>query len=400
MTRWLTLVGIGEDGVDGLSSAARARIETAEILYGGARHLALAEGLGRAERRPWPSPFERGVAEVLALRGRPVCVLASGDPFFYGVGATLARQIPAEEMEVLPAPSSVSLAASRLGWPLQDVTTVSVHGRPLELLRPHLHPKRKLLVLTPDGSGPAAIAAYLVGLGFGDSRLTVLDALGGPAERVRSALARDFDLTDVAALNLVAIETGESSGLVIPFTPGLPDAAFTHDGQITKSEVRAVTLAALAPRHGERLWDIGAGSGSVAIEWMLADRSLSATAIEVDAARAARISGNAAALGVPGLEVVIGAAPDALAGLAAPDAVFVGGGGSAPGVLDAAMAALKPGGRLVANGVTLEMEAVLLAAYAEHGGALRRIAIDRAETLGTMTGWRPARPVVQWVWTK
>lgn len=400
MTRWLTVIGIGEDGIAGLSPAARTRIAAARVLYGGARHLALAEGIGTAERRTWPSPFERGVAEILALRGRPVCVLASGDPFLYGVGATLARAIPADEMEVLPAPSALSLAAARLGWPLQEVTVLSAHGRPIPLLRPHLHPHRRLLVLTPDETGPAAVAAYLTELGFGTAKVTVLEALGGPRERIRTTSAAGFDLADIAALNLVAIETGETTGLVLPFTPGLPDAAFDHDGQITKSEIRALTLAALAPRHGEHLWDIGAGSGSVGIEWMLADRSLTATALEADRARAARIAANAEALGVPGLTVVTGVAPGALAGLAPPDAVFIGGGGSASGVMDAAIQALKPGGRLVANAVTLEMDAVLLAHHRAYGGALRRIAIDRAEALGSMTGWQPARPVTQWIWHK
>ena len=281
------------------------------------------------EARAWPSPFEQGMDAVAGLRGRSVCVLASGDPFLHGVGATLAGRIDPSEMNVLPAPSAFSLAAARLGWPLQTVRTVSLHGKDPNLIRPELHPGARILALTSDGDGPATLARLLCELGFGQSRLTVLEALGGPAERIRTQAASAFSLSAVNPLNLIAIEVvAEPDARILPLGFGLLDDLFEHDGQITKREIRAMTLAALAPRRGELLWDVGAGSGSVAIEWMLADRSMRAVAIEADRERAARIARNAAACGVPGLLVVEGVAPPAFAGLDQPDAIFIGGGGS------------------------------------------------------------------------
>lgn len=398
---WLSIVGIGEDGLDGLGSAARAAIAEAEIVFGGARHLALAAPVITGTPQAWLSPFSASIEAVLAQRGRKVCVLASGDPFHFGVGATLVRHIDASQMVVYPHPSAFSLAAARLGWPLQDVVTLSLHGRPLDLLRPHLHAGARILALTSDEKGPAAIAALLTDAGFGISIVTVLEALGGPNETVRSQVAMGFALEGVDPLNICAISVVALPGArVLPLTPGLDDSLFEHDGQITKRHVRAMTLAALAPRRGELLWDIGAGSGSVAIEWMLADPSLKAIAIEADAERAARMARNAAQMGVPDLSIVIGTAPEALAGLEAPHAIFIGGGGSDPGVLDAAIAALRPGGRLVANAVTLELEALLLAAYASRGGSLTRIGVAQADAVGSMTAWRPAMPITQWVWSK
>lgn len=400
-TKWLSVVGIGESGADGLSAEAQRAIFEAEHVFGGARHLALAQPLIRGKARQWPAPFDSEMRDVRALAGRCVCVLASGDPFLFGVGATLARFVPASEMAAFPAPSAFSLAASRLGWPLQSVETVSLHGRPTDLIRPLLHPGRRILALTSDEHGPAAVAQLLTISGFGTSRITVLEALGGPEERIRQTAAEDFALMDIRPLNVVAIEVAADAGArILPLAPGRDDALFEHDGQISKREIRALTLSALAPRRGELLWDIGAGSGSISIEWMLADPSMRAIAIEADADRAARIGRNAAQFGVPGLKVVEGGAPDALRDLPAPDAVFVGGGGSEPGVMDAAVDVLRPGGRLVANAVTLEMEAVLLALQARHGGRLLRIALSRAEPVGSMQGWRPALPVTQWSWVK
>jgi precorrin-6Y C5,15-methyltransferase (decarboxylating) len=396
--RWLSILGIGEEGVEGLAPLARGLVGDAEVVFGGARHLVLAAGLIRGEARPWPSPFS--IAPVLAERGRRVVVLASGDPMLHGVGATLLRAVAREEALVVPAPSAFSLAAARMGWALEGVVTLSLHARPVEKLRPHLHPGARLLALTSDGGSPAAIAA-LLREGFGRSRITVLEALGGARERVRGMTAEGFDFPDVDPLNLVAIEVeAEPDARVLARAPGLPDAFFEHDGQITKREIRAVTLSALAPLRGALLWDVGAGAGSVAIEWMLADPSLRAIAVEARADRAARIRRNALALGVPGLTVVGGEAPAALAGLPAPDAVFLGGGANDPGVFDAALAALRPGGRFVANAVTLETEALLLARRAELGGELVRIAVTRAVAVAGMTGWRPAMPVTQWVWDK
>jgi precorrin-6Y C5,15-methyltransferase (decarboxylating) len=395
--RWLSIVGIGEDGPEGLSPVARRLIEQADVVFGGARHLALARDLIRGAARPWPSPFNRAVPEVLAHRGRQVCVLASGDPFCHGVGAVLARHVSPDETIVMPAPSAFSLAAARLGWALPEVTQLSLHARALDLIRPHLQPRARLLVLTSDGDGPGALAHLLVALGFGGSSLIVLEALGGPRERLRATTAVQLDPSRVDPLNVVAIEVvADRNARVLARAPGLPDRLYEHDGQLTKREVRAVTLSALAPCRGQLLWDIGAGAGSIAIEWMLADPSMHAIAIEARADHAARIARNAAAFGVPGLRVVEGAAPAALADLPRPDAIFVGGGVSDPGVLDGVLTALPPGARLVVNAVTLESEALLLAQHAAHGGELVRIAVSRAGPVGTMTGWRPALPVTQW----
>ena len=398
---WLSIVGIGEDGIAGLGTDARKLIAGASVVYGGRRHLEHAAGEIGGAAHQWPSPFGKAIDAVLALRGQPVCVLASGDPMFFGIGATLSRHVAAGEMRILPAPSAFSLAAARLGWPLQDTACVSLHGRPIALLRPHLQPGRKLLVLTSDADSPAAIAALISDLGFGVSPMSVLEALGGEKERVRETIAGEFGLTSIDPLNVLAIDVVGSAGArVLSLAPGLPDDWFENDGQITRRLVRAATLAALAPHHGELMWDIGAGSGSISIEWMLRDTSLHAIAVEADAARAARIRRNADAFGVPGLEIVEGAAPAALAGLPEPDAIFVGGGGSDAGVLDAAAGRLRPGGRLVANAVTLETEALLIARFDTHGGDLTRLAISQASPVGGMTGWRPAMPVTQWSWTK
>jgi precorrin-6B C5,15-methyltransferase / cobalt-precorrin-6B C5,C15-methyltransferase len=397
--RWLSIVGIGEDGIEGLTPIAQSLVQAAEMVFGGQRHLVLAAPLIRGVARPWRSPFERAVEEVLAQRGRQVCVLASGDPFVYGVGSVLLRHVDPRETVTVPALSTFSLAAARLGWALPDTTQLSLHGRALDLVRPHLQPGARVLALTSDGEGPAALARLLADTGFGTSRMTVLEALGGPRERLRATTAAGFDLGDVGPLNIVAIEVGASPGArVLARTSGLSDELFEHDGQITKREIRAMTLAALSPRRGELLWDVGAGAGSVAIEWMLADPSMRAIAIEARSDRAARIRRNAAAFGVPGLEVIEGVAPAAFAGLAQPDALFIGGG--AAGALDAAVAALRPGGRLVVNAVTVETEALLMACRATLGGELTRVAIARAEPMGGMQAWRPALPVTQWVWEK
>ncbi|MGB7079269.1 MAG: precorrin-6y C5,15-methyltransferase (decarboxylating) subunit CbiE [Xanthobacteraceae bacterium] len=400
LRRWLSIVGIGEDGIEGLSPVARGLIERADIVFGGRRHLGLAAPLIRGAARPWPTPFDSAAAEVIGHRGRQICVIASGDPFHYGVGAVLARHIEAREMIVVPAPSAFSLAAARLGWSLQRTVLLSLHGRMLDLIRPHLQPASDILALTSDGAAPAELAALLVEAGFGASQLTVLEALGGPRERIRVTTAARYGFGTTDALNVVAIEVTEApDARVLARTPGLADNLFEHDGQITKREVRAVTLSSLSPRRGELLWDIGAGSGSVAIEWLLADPAMRAIAIERRADRAARIRRNAAAFGVPGLEIVEGAAPAALSGLETPRAIFVGGGGD-PGTLDAAARALSHGGRLVVNAVTLETEALLLARHAAFGGELIRIAISRTVPVGEKTGWRTAMPVMQWIWTK
>ncbi len=399
--RWLSIVGIGEDGIEGLVPVARALVAGAAVVFGGKRHLALAAPLIRGATRLWPSPFDRAVDTVLAERGQPVCVLASGDPFMYGVGSLLARHVAAPERVTVPAPSAFSLAAARLGWALPETAQIALNGRALDLVRPHLQPGRRVLALTADGEAPRLLARLLEDSGFGDSRFIVMEALGGPRERIRQATAAAFDLAGICELNTVAIEIwAAADARIISRASGLPDHLFEHDGQLTKREIRAMTLSALAPRRGELLWDIGAGAGSVAVEWMLTDPMQRAIAIEARPNRAARIARNAAALGVPGLEIVTGTAPAALAGLRRPDAVFIGGGAADEGVLDQAIAALACGGRLVVNAVTLETEGLLLARRAVCGGELLRIALARADGLGNCTGWRPALPVTQWTWVK
>ena len=398
--RWLTILGIGEDGVTGLSPAARALLEAAALVVGGARHLALADSLIGGARLAWPSPIAAAIPAILARRPAAVVVLASGDPHSYGVGTLLAEHVAVAETRCLPAPSAFSLACARLGWALQDCATVSFCGRPVAALAPLLQPGGRVLALSADAATPATVAGYLAARGFGGSTLHVLEALGGPGERIRSAAAVDYR-GEAHPLNMLAIEVAASPGArVIPLNAGLADALFEHDGQITKSEIRAVTLAALAPRRGERLWDVGCGSGSVGIEWMLRHPANRAIGIEENPVRAERAARNAASLGVPGLRLVGGAAPGALAGLPRPDAVFVGGGAHAAGVLDAAWQALGPDGRLVANAITVESEAALLAARARLGGMLTRLAVERLDTVGRLHGYRPAMTVTQFVAVK
>ena len=392
---WLSLVGIGEDGRDGLSPAARRRLAQAGLVVGGARHLELAAPIS-APTLEWPSPIEDAIPRLLARRGEPTCVLASGDPFWFGVGALLRRHFAPEEMVCLPAPSAFSLAAARLGWSLQDCATISLHGRALAAIIPHLQPSAKILALSWDGATPAALARALVERGMGRSVLTVCEAMGGASERLRTCLAERFEMTDIAALNTIALEVvAERGARVLPLAAGLPDEYFEHDGQISKRETRALTLSALAPRRGELLWDIGAGSGSIAIEWMLADPANRAIAVEPKPERAARIGRNALTLGVPALLVVEGRAPEALQGLPPPQAIFVGGG-CAPGALEHYLATLPPGGRLVVNAVTLETQAELTAAYRRWGGDLTQAGFAHADPVGRFTGWRAAMPVVQW----
>ncbi len=400
MIPWLTLVGLGEDGLDGLSAAARRAIAEADLVVGGRRHLALV-GATPGAQLVWASPIEETYPAILAQRGSPVCVLASGDPFCYGIGSVLARFVPAAEMRCLPQPSAFSLLAARLGWALQDCLCLTLHGRPLERIIPHLRPGARLIALSWDGTTPGLLARLLSERGFGASRLTIGEALGGPRERMRTVGAAGFDLDGIDPLNTIAIEVAaDPSARIRPLTPGLPDDWFEHDGQITKARVRVVTLAALAPVPGALLWDVGAGSGSVGIEWMLAHPANRAIAIEQAPERAARIRRNALALGVPELAVVEDRAPACLGSLPAPDAIFVGGGVTAPALLDACRVALRAGGRLVANAVTIEGQGLLGAQLATHGGELSMISVAQADPVGRFHGWRPALPVAQWVWVK
>ncbi|MBL8708242.1 MAG: precorrin-6y C5,15-methyltransferase (decarboxylating) subunit CbiE [Rhodospirillaceae bacterium] len=394
MTAWLTLVGIGEDGMDGLGAAARAALKGASIVFGGARHLAMLPADFAAERRAWPTPFADAFDQVLALKGRPVCVLASGDPMLYGMGASLSRLVPAEEMHVLPAPSSFSLAAARLGWALQDVALLTIHGRPIEGLHPHLHPGSRLLILSHDGGSPAAVARMLVERGFGASHLIVLEHLGGAQERRLEGTAASWPAERGADLNIVAVACRAGpEARALSTLAGLPDDAYRHDGQLTKRDVRAVTLAHLAPCPGELLWDVGAGCGSIGIEWMRTHVSCRAIAIEADEGRQGLIVENSRQLGVPGLSLVKGAAPAALDGLEAPDAIFIGGGVTDEGVLDSCWAGLKVGGRLVANAVTVQSEMRLVAFRDRMGGDLVRISVSQAAPLGGFDAWRASLPV-------
>ncbi|MGO4683076.1 precorrin-6y C5,15-methyltransferase (decarboxylating) subunit CbiE [Hyphomicrobium sp. 2TAF46] len=399
--RWLSIIGIGEDGRKGLSPAASALIDGAALVVGGRRHLDLV-GDTPGEKMEWEKPLEATATTILARRGTPVVVLASGDPFWFGAGATLARSIPVEDMQVLPSSSSFSLAASRLGWPLQDVTTLGLNMKGLTpLIRRHLHHGRRILTLALNGETPREVARLLSEAGFEESTITVMEALGGPREQIRSVLAKNFDISAVDPLNIIAVDVvAGSSAKPIPFTAGLPDHYFENDGQLTKREIRAMTLSSLQPGAGQLLWDVGAGSGSIGIEWLLAHPANTAIGIERDAERAARAVRNSVALGVPHLDIRNGAAPEALTGLAQPDAIFIGCGTADGNVIEACWTALKPGGRIVVNAVTLESEHALLAAHQSRGGTLTRMSVERAEPVGKLMAWRPAMPVLQWVSAK
>jgi len=397
---WLAVVGIGEDGVAGLAPVGRALIETAEVLVGGVRHLGMVSQ-GDAERLVWERPLDRTIEAIAQRRGRNVTGLASGDPLWYGVGVTLARCFPPAEMTIVPQPSAFSLAAARLGWPVADCATITLHGRPLDTLRLHLAPGRRILALSEDGDTPRAVAQLLTGHGWGPSRLAVLAHLGGEREAVVEEEAQGWGERRVAALNTMAITCRSTPGVrALPLIAGLPDDAFEHDGQLTKREVRAATLAALAPLPGETLWDVGAGCGSIAIEWLRAGAGRSAVAIERVPNRAAVIARNANSLGVPELRVINGTAPEALDDLPVPEAIFAGGGIGEPGLLPLLWTRLRPGGRLVANVVTAQGEARLLDWQMSHGGVLTRIAVSRAEPVGPHHVWRSLAPVTQLAVTK
>jgi precorrin-6Y C5,15-methyltransferase (decarboxylating) len=390
---WLTIVGIGEDGPAGLCAASRDALDHAAHVFGAPRQLALLPAL-TATREEWPVPFAAGVERLLARRGRPTVMLASGDPFWFGAGGTVAALLARDEWVAYPARSTFALVAARLGWRLEETACLGLHAAPLGRLRPLLAPGERAIVLVRDGDAAAETARYLVAQGFGASAVTVLEALGGARERVRTTTAAAWDLDDVAHPVALAIAVN-GDGLVMSRASGLADEWFAHDGQLTKRPQRALALSALAPRAGELLWDIGAGAGSIAIEWLLAHPRTAAVAIERDLLRAARARANAEALGVDRLRLVEGAAPAALAELPLPDAVFVGGG-LCDALLDWLFDSLPAGTRLVAHAVTLESEALLAARHAEHGGHLLRVELAEAAALGTRRGWRASFPIVQW----
>lgn len=404
---WLTIVGVGEDGVAGLTSEARHVITQAEHVFGGRRHLSLAASCVQGKAHPWCSPLSDSLPELRACQGKPTVVLATGDPLYYGIATYLARYFDPAEIRVIPALSSITHACSRLGWAQQTVEVVSLHGRDESLLNAHWHDGARLLILTSDDRAPKRIVNQLCEKGFKDSQVTLLEALNGERERIRTVTASQFerltregiDPLNIVAVTLKASHVSSSSVL----SAGRSSEAFIHDGQITRGEVRALTLARLAPRYGDCLWDIGAGSGAVSIEWLRTHESLTAIALEQHATRYEHIHDNAKRFGVPHLQLVRGRAPEALTELSQrsrPNAIFIGGGGACAETLSFCLTHLKEGGRLVMNAVTLETEQMLASAYKTHGGTLTRIGIEHAEPLGDMNGWQPARTIMQWCWVK
>lgn len=394
--KWLTILGMGEDGLAGLSPRARALLDGAEIIVGSTRLFGLI-GETKAERHEWPQPFSAVIDRIKPLRGRRTVVLATGDPLNYGVARKLMEIVPFAEMEVVPHLSSFSLAAARMGWPLGDCDTITLHGRPAANLEAFIQPEARILALTADASTISEVARRLIARGYGLSELTVLENMGGPREsratfRADEALPRAF-----SDLNTLAIHCHAQPGAaLLSRVPGLPDDAYIHDGQLTKREVRAATLAALGPYPDALLWDVGAGSGSIAIEWMRAARGARAIAFESHAERLKMIGENADRLGTPRLTVIAGEAPASLKGQPRPDAVFIGGGMGDPGVFEESWAALKPQGRMVANVVTLEGELHLVDLQEKHGGELVRIEVSHLDRIGSLRALKPRMPVLQW----
>ncbi|WP_344236591.1 precorrin-6y C5,15-methyltransferase (decarboxylating) subunit CbiE [Kribbella hippodromi] len=447
----ITVVGIGADGWPGLTEDARTAIHNAQVLLGSTRQLALLPTHDSSDvvQVAWPSPLSEALPRLLKEHtGKRICVLASGDPTYHGIGTTLVRLLGPDAVHVIPHPSSVSLACARLGWPQDQIQVVSLVKNPVEHLHPHLAPDRRILVLSRNAQTPAEVAHLLTARGYGASQLTILEQLAAPTERIRTTPATNWptpnsstpsapvsatpdsaarsvpvsasadsatpsapdptagDRTALPAgwsgpvdpLNVIAIHT-PADAPVLSTSPGLPDDTYESDGQLTKREVRAVTLSRLAPVPGQLLWDIGGGAGSIAIEWSRHHPSCRAIAIERDPARADRLARNATNLGVP-VSIVQGPAPDALANLEPPHAIFIGGGATAPGMIEACWTALRPGGRLVTNGVTLETDALITQWHKQYGGDLIRLEVHRAAPLGTMTAWRPSLPVTIWNVTK
>ncbi|AFZ25452.1 precorrin-6y C5,15-methyltransferase (decarboxylating), CbiE subunit,precorrin-6Y C5,15-methyltransferase (decarboxylating), CbiT subunit [Cylindrospermum stagnale PCC 7417] len=399
--KWLSIVGIGEDGLKGLSAIALSLVNQAKILVGGDRHLAMLPPNDQRLKIPWKSPISATVEEIIQRRGELICILASGDPLCYGIGATLTRRIPISEITIIPAASAFSLACARLGWSLTEVETLSLCGRPPALLKSYIYPGGKLLILSEGKETPGIVAEILTKCGYGDTKITVLERMGGIEERIVESLAASWKETEIAALNAIAIDCIADTGVIaLSRLPGLQDFAYHHDGQLTKREVRAITLSTLAPLPGELLWDVGAGCGSISIEWMRSHSRCRAIAIEQNSSRLNYIADNAASLGTPNLQIIAGKAPDVLKDLPKPDAIFIGGGVTAPGLFDICWEALRPGGRIVANVVTLEGEQTLFQWYEKLGGNFTRITIQRAEPIGKFLGWRGMATVTQWVAVK
>ena len=391
---WLHIVGIGEDGMDGLSPLTREVVASAEVIIGGDRHYSLA-GVAGAERVPWPKPFDAMIDRIRSYKGQRVVVLVTGDPLWYSAGARIGRTIDPAEITYHPNLSAFQLAAVRMGWSMADVETLTVHGRPVEQMIAFIQPGLRLLVLTTGSETPSRIAEFLTDRGYGQSPMTVFSSMGGPREERFDGLASEWDRT-VPSFNTLAVECVAAPDAALqPRVPGLSDDLFVHDGTMTKREVRAVTLARLMPMRGALLWDIGCGCGSVAIEWLRATRHGQAVGIEPRRDRRVMAAQNALALGTPGLELIDGQAPEALAGLERPDAVFIGGGLSSE-IVEASLEALRPLGRLACNAVTLETEGELLRLQRDLGGELVRLQVSRAAPVGTRLGWHPQMAVTQW----
>jgi precorrin-6B C5,15-methyltransferase / cobalt-precorrin-6B C5,C15-methyltransferase len=396
--KWLSVVGIGEDGLAGLSLSARSLLDRAEIIVGGDRHLAMLLESDRREKLTWTNPIEASIAEIIQRRGQSICVLASGDPMCFGIGVTLSRRIPISEMTIIPSPSAFSLACARLGWSLTDVEMLSLCGRDPAFLNAFLYPHARLLILSGGKQTPAEVAQILVAKGYSQSEITVLEHLGGEKERIVKSIAATWNVAEIADLNAIAVTCiADSDTISLSRFPGLSDRAYHHDGQLTKKEVRAITLAALAPLPGQLLWDVGAGCGSIGIEWMRSHTRCRAIAIEQNPQRLQYIADNASALGVPNLKIVAGEAPTSLKDLPQPDTIFIGGGLTTPNLLETCWDALPVKGLLLANTVTVESEQKLLQWQGKLGGELTRIAISRAEPVGKFLGWKAMAPVTQWV---
>ena len=396
--RWLSIVGIGEDGWEGLSPAAKLAVESAEFLYGGVRHLAYVPPV-RATQVTWPTPMAPAVHEILTRHRRrnKVSVLASGDPMLFGVGVTLTRELDPVEFFVIPQISAFSLACARLGWSASETVLISLVNRPIEQIYKYLYNGQRLILYSEDGTTPASLAQLLTNCGFGSSQLSVFEYLGGPAEKRRDERANKWSVKQSGDLNLISVVCVADTGTrAVSLVPGLSDDLYVTDGQLTKREVRAATLARLAPMPSEHLWDVGAGTGTIGIEWMRSHSSCSCIAFEERDDRAARILINANKLGVPGLKVIKGSAPAAFDGLQRPDAIFIGGGIGREGLFQACWNTLAKGGRIVANAVTIESETAIATWQKLYGGELVRILVARAEPLGSVLGWRNLTPVTQW----
>jgi precorrin-6Y C5,15-methyltransferase (decarboxylating) len=396
MRPWLTVIGIEEDGLSGLSSDAVAHIERADVIFGGKRHLAMLDEVN-AEHVQWSVPFSDSIVKIQAHSDKNVVVLASGDPQWFGIGSVLAKKIDLSEFQIIPARSSFSLAASQLAWSLANVQTLTLHGRAFANIARWVFPSAKLLVLSNDGSTPAKIAEHLAGRGFGQSKVHVMEHLGGTKQRISCSAAAGFDVSDIADLNIVGVECiADSDAHWHSAVAGLPDDAYIHDGQLTKSVVRAATLSALRPFPGGLLWDVGAGCGSIGIEWMRAAPNTKAIAIEPNPKRLKMIAANAAILGVPNLKVISGKAPVGLMELTMPDAIFIGGGFTQDNVFETCWQALSERGVLVVNAVTLESETRLFELHQKFGGTLTRTSVEQVAPMGSFRGWQQAKPVTQW----